>query len=224
MKILKYSLLVILSIVIFSACEKNYDNFITKTTYYPTFELEGGSLIRHQAGTPYTDLAVIAKEGDTEIDVTAAADPYIGEVDPNTPGIYAIDYFATNVDGYDGSATRLIVVTNEPNNNDHDLSGTYRLDNASLVPFNIEIEKNKADGTYKMGSLYGYEETYGSVYTMPVELVYVESGLAALIPMIDLFGYHLTATVEIAENGDLSFTISRDGGARILSRVWRKVQ
>ncbi|MGQ8338853.1 immunoglobulin-like domain-containing protein [Sunxiuqinia sp. A32] len=223
MKILKYSLLVILSLVIFSSCEKDYDSFITKITYYPTFELEGGNLIRHQAGTPYTDLNVIALEGETEIDVTAVPNPNIGEVDYNTPGIYAIDYFATNVDGYDGTTTRYVIITNEPDNNSHDLSGTYVLDNPSLVPFEIVIEKNKADGTYNMGSFYGYEKTYGDEYKMPVRIVYVEDGLGALMPMVDLFGYYLTASCTIAENGDLSFSISRDGNAWS-SRVWRKVQ
>lgn len=223
MKILKYSLITILMLVVFSACEKDYDSFITKITYYPTFELDGGVFIRHQAGTPYTDPQVIAKEGDTEIEVTAIPNPNIGDVDSNVPGIYAIDYFATNIDGYDGTATRYVIVTNEPNNNSHDLSGTYRLDNASLVPFDIVIEKNKETGIYTMGSFYGYENTYGNEYKMPVEIVYVESGLAALVPMVDLFGYYLTATCTIDDNGDLNFAISRDGSVWS-SRIWRKVQ
>ena len=74
-----------------------------------------------------------------------------------------------------------------------------------------------------MGSFYGYEETYGDIYKMPVRIVYVESGLAALVPMVDLFGYYLTATGTINENGDLIFSISRDGNAWS-SRIWRKVQ
>lgn len=223
MKILKYSLIVILSVVVFSACEKDYDSFITKVTYYPTFELDGGTLVKHQAGTAYTDLSVIAKEGESEIEVTAVPNSNIGNVDGNTPGIYAIDYFATNKDGYDGTTTRYIIVTNEPNNNNHELSGTYRLDNASLIPFDIVIEKNKADGTYTMPSFYGYENTYGDEYKMTRKLVYIESGLAALVPTFDLFGYYLSATCTISENGDLSFAASRDGNAWS-SRVWRKVQ
>lgn len=223
MKIIKYKLVILLCIVFLASCEKDYDSFITKVTYYPTFELEGGIYYKHPAGTSYTEPGVIAKEGETEIDVTIIANPNIGEVDPNAPGIYAVDYFATNVDGYDGSTTRNVIVTNEPNNNSHDLSGTYRLDNANLVPFDIEIEKNKETGIYRMGSFYGYENTYGNVYKMPVDIAYVEDGIAGLIPMIDLFGYYLTASCDIAENGDLTFSINRDGSAWS-TRIWRKVQ
>ncbi|MDQ1769652.1 DUF5011 domain-containing protein [Labilibaculum sp. A4] len=213
-KILYISLLAI--ITLFSACDDKETEDISRITYFPDFTLEGGQFYRHEMGTAYTEPGVVAMEGENELTVTTT-----GEVDSNVPGLYEIVYSATNVDGFIGTISRYVIVTDEIDDSAVNLSGEYELVNSSLVIFSVPVKKKDA-GYYNMGSLYGYEETYGAQYTMPIRFVYVRAGEIALVPLVDIFGYHLTATGTVSVDNVIKFNISRDG-TPWSSRTWKKL-
>ncbi len=213
-KILYISLLAI--ITLFSACDDKETEDISRITYFPDFTLEGGQFYRHEMGTAYTEPGVVAMEGENELTVTTT-----GEVDSNVPGLYEIVYSATNVDGFIGTISRYVIVTDEIDDSAVNLSGEYELVNSSLVIFSVPVKKKDA-GYYNMGSLYGYEETYGAQYTMPIRFVYVRTGEIALVPLVDIFGYHLTATGTVSVDNVIKFNISRDG-TPWSSRTWKKL-
>ncbi|WP_461631909.1 immunoglobulin-like domain-containing protein [Labilibaculum euxinus] len=203
-------------ITLFSACDDKETEDISRITYFPDFTLEGGQFYRHEMGTAYTEPGVVAMEGENELTVTTT-----GEVDSNVPGLYEIVYSATNVDGFIGTISRYVIVTDEIDDSAVNLSGEYELVNSSLVIFSVPVKKKDA-GYYNMGSLYGYEETYGAQYTMPIRFVYVRTGEIALVPLVDIFGYHLTATGTVSVDNVIKFNISRDG-TPWSSRTWKKL-
>jgi hypothetical protein len=119
MKIIKYKLIVIACILFLAACEKDYDSFITKVTYYPEVEMLGEPLVFVPTEGSYVDPGVIATENDEEIEVIVTSD-----IDYSTPGNYSIDYTAENSDGYTKTVSRQIIVY-DSNVSSEDISGTY---------------------------------------------------------------------------------------------------
>lgn len=213
-KILYISLLAV--ITLFSACDDKETEDISRTTYYPDFTLEGGQFYRHEMGTAYTEPGVVAMEGENELAVVTT-----GEVDSNVPGLYEIVYSATNVDGFDGSISRYVIVTDEVDDSAVNLSGEYELVHGSYVIFSVPVKKKDA-GYYTMGSLLGYEKTFGAQYTMPIRFVYVRAGEIAVVPMVDIFGDALTATGTVSAENVFVFIVSANGEAWA-SRTWKKL-
>jgi hypothetical protein len=85
---------------------------ISRVTYYPTFELEGGDLVVYEVGDPaYSEPGIEVTEGGQPIDFETEGE---SAVDTSTPGFYEVRYSAVNKDGYAGTAVRTIVVL-EPN-------------------------------------------------------------------------------------------------------------
>lgn len=102
-----------------ASCEEETTDDVSFVTTYPEFTLEGGQIIFATVAEGYTEPGVTAMEGETSLQLTVT-----GEVDPSTPGYYAITYSATNSDGFDGSATREVIITSEDISGT-DLSGSY---------------------------------------------------------------------------------------------------
>lgn len=95
MKILKYIAIAMLSSVIFTSCEKDYESHITKVTPAPVLELIGGNPIVLFKGTPYVDPGIHA----TEIvgkDTTELKYEIINEVKVDVPGTYKLFYKVLN--------------------------------------------------------------------------------------------------------------------------------
>jgi hypothetical protein len=103
MKIIKYKLIVIACIFFLAACEKDYDSFITKVTYYPEIEMLGEPLVFVPSGGSYDDPGAISIENGEEIETQVSSN-----VDYSTPGDYSIDYTAENTDGYTKTDSRRI--------------------------------------------------------------------------------------------------------------------
>jgi hypothetical protein len=119
MKIIKYKLIVIACIFFLAACEKDYDSFITKVTYYPEIEMLGEPLVFVPTGGSYDDPGAISTENGEEIETQVSSN-----VDYSTPGDYSIDYTAENTDGYTKTDSRRIIVY-DSNVSSEDISGTY---------------------------------------------------------------------------------------------------
>jgi hypothetical protein len=98
------------------SCEKNVDSDgISKITYYPTFEMVGDDFQIIPLGTPYTDPGISATENGQDLPVTTTVtgtiQDYSGSaVNSDLANEYLIDYSATNSDGFQGSASRVVWV------------------------------------------------------------------------------------------------------------------
>lgn len=120
MKNIKKICFVVLALATIASC--SYEPEIGSTeTNFPILTIAGDAIFVTTKGTPYTDQGATAKEGSTTIAVTATG---ADKVNTNTIGVYKITYAAVNKDGYDASAIRTIIVTdNKPSA--IDLTGTW---------------------------------------------------------------------------------------------------
>lgn len=107
------------------SCEKDTEG-ISKTTFYPVFDMQGEQFQTILVGENYTDSAVTATEGEETIEVTAT-----GSVDTSTPGVYVFSYSATNRDGFTRTINRYVGVI-DPAVADVDLSGQYKRNAGAL--------------------------------------------------------------------------------------------
>lgn len=160
-------------LVLGSGCQKELTSEgVSKTTYYVTFDLTGGSLVTTPKGTPFTDPGFKATEGTTDVSGKTAV---TGSVDPNTIGIYELTYSAVNSDGFSASSVRTVIVY-DPTAPETNLKGDYLANVARQAPYtrsfkdlNVKIEKKAPGifyvsdllgGFYDQGSNYGYGPNY----------------------------------------------------------------
>lgn len=175
MKKVLYSLLFLCGILGLWSCDETSED-TSKITYFVTFELKGDEVMLVPAGTTFTDPGVVAMEG--EDDVTASV-VVKSNVDAAKIGVYSVSYFATNVDGFDSSAERTVIVYDPSITTD--ASGAYTVDSSvsyrdmggSKAPFkgdfNVTI-KQVAPGVFSIsdfiGGWYDQGAAYGSTYAM----------------------------------------------------------
>jgi len=165
MKILKYITIVMFLSAILSSCEKDYESYITKVTYYPSIELLGNQFMTVTLGQAFTDPGVIVKIGDDEVDV----DQVSGTVDVNTTGVYSISYSKVNEDGFSASAQRFVGVI-DPGVLANDFSGAYQRTayGANTTPSGIATWTKVADGLYTCNNVGGVPDDNVFVYNIYV--------------------------------------------------------
>ncbi|MBL3656869.1 immunoglobulin-like domain-containing protein [Fulvivirga sediminis] len=187
------------------SCDDDTDD-VSFITTYPDFEIQGGTYLSIVSGNSYEDAGAIATEGENQLEVTSS-----GSVDSDTPGLYTITYTATNSDGYDGSAQRVIAVTEEDVSSE-DLSGPYLSGSRSV---NYE---QRASGLYYGENLWA-DSNGVSGYFLHTE------GSTILVPQQDSpFGAY-TGSGTINGDGTISlrFEIIEGGNAgAVLSRTLTK--
>ncbi|MFV9552252.1 immunoglobulin-like domain-containing protein [Algibacter sp. PT7-4] len=134
-------MVLVFSLACFVSCSEE-NPIPSEITYFPTFELEGGQYLLVQKGVAYTDTGVKALAGDSELPLTTT-----GTVNTDQVGLYRLDYSATNVDGFDGTSFRYVIVADDPAAiASADLSGSYTRDtNAAHVMTLTKV----ADGFYQ---------------------------------------------------------------------------
>jgi Domain of unknown function (DUF5011) len=120
MKNIKKIYFLVLSLATLVSC--SYEPEIgSKETSFPIVTINGETVFVTTKGTPYTDQGATAKEGTATIPVTTTG---ADKVDTNTIGVYKITYAAVNKDGFDASAIRTVIVTdNKPST--IDLTGNW---------------------------------------------------------------------------------------------------
>ncbi|MBC9796829.1 immunoglobulin-like domain-containing protein [Sinomicrobium weinanense] len=168
MKIFKINILVIVVLGFLAVSCSEERPIESDITFYPTFELAGGPYVLVEKGTSYEDV-VTAMEGDTEIEVVTT-----GSVDTNVEGLYVLNYSATNSDGFDGTALRYVIVTDQIENvRNNDLSGKYEPGNDNDGTQTIT---KIADGFYNCPDVFpsnGISAIFGqvndSVLVIPVQ-------------------------------------------------------
>lgn len=89
---------------------------ISRITYFPEFELEGGDFYLLDEGEPFVDPGVTVLEQGTEIPFTVTYNGrysgYSGSSIGTDPDQYTLTYNAVNRDGFAASASRTIIAVN----------------------------------------------------------------------------------------------------------------
>lgn len=106
-------------IMLLASCESTDTANVSFVTTYPVIELEGDEIMVLGLGSDYTEPGAMATVGEEEIALETE-----GTVDPDTPGVYPVNYTASNSDGYSRTATRQVVIY-DPETDAVDLSGSY---------------------------------------------------------------------------------------------------
>lgn len=106
-------------IMLLASCESTDTANVSFVTTYPVIELEGDEIMVLGLGSDYTEPGAVATVGEEEIALETE-----GTVDPDTPGVYPVNYTASNSDGYSRTATRQVVIY-DPETDAVDLSGSY---------------------------------------------------------------------------------------------------
>jgi surface protein with Ig-like domain len=123
---IKIILVLLIAIIVNASCNKGSDfNYpagtvgISKIVYFPLVSTIGARLMIIPQGSSFTDPGVDATLNSQPVTPTIT-----GSVDPTTPGVYVINYSASNPQGFSASDFRTVVVigTDVAAN---DFSGTY---------------------------------------------------------------------------------------------------
>ena len=151
----KYAILLISIIAFLSSCKKDpiISNDkrvgISRVTYYANITLTGDQIISIPVGGNFTDPGVKATAAGQDVPVKTT-----GTVDNSKPGLYILDYSATNADGYTSSASRIVVVTPGTETPGVDISGTYSSVPVGTTPGPATITK-VASGVYFTSNCWG---------------------------------------------------------------------
>ena len=157
-----------------TSCGDKESEGLSRITYYPTIDLEGGSYIVWNKGTAWQEPGYISfmNGEDVTSEVTISGTP-----DVNKSGIYTLTYTTKkNEDGFDASASRTVVVL-DPNS---DIEGfymtqpdSYRSYNGADVAYGRAFEIliiDNGDGTLTvddlLGGWYCQRAGYGTNYAM----------------------------------------------------------
>jgi hypothetical protein len=140
----KISTAFLLALFVLAGCKKDTTADVSKAVKvsFPAIALNGNAVVIVAVGAAYTDAG-----GKLTDDITGAVSdiqPTSSNVNTAIPGLYVVTYSATNANGFETSASRLVAVTSV--NNPIDRSGTY-LRTATGV--NCYITK-LASGVYKV--------------------------------------------------------------------------
>ena len=152
MKKIIYILSIVFSLTALISCEKTSEDTST-ITYYVTFEINGDATTLVPVGDSYTELGVVAMEGETDVTSSVIRK---GEVNSEEIGVYTISYSATNIEGYSSSIVRTVVVYDPEITTD--ISGNYMV----------------ADGTNRLTILTGARIAYDGY---PVSIKYMGPGV-----------------------------------------------
>ena len=112
---------IFLLITLFTSCDDNETEGISRITYYPILTMSGDEIVVLNIGDTYTEAGASAKTGEDEVEVIVD-----GTVNTAEAGIYAIEYSAFNEDGFSAVALRQVIVQDLASIAGTDLSGTYK--------------------------------------------------------------------------------------------------
>lgn len=104
---------VVISGLLLTSCDSDSSAGVSRVTNYPVFEFNGESTVFVEQGSTYSDPGVVATENGAVIPTTTSfAGKYRGAktLDVNTIDQYTQTYSATNVDGFQGTTTRKVIV------------------------------------------------------------------------------------------------------------------
>lgn len=122
-------ILMIATVFIISACEKNDFNYPEGTvgssyiTKYANFTMKGDRYTVLKPGETYVEAGVTAESEGNQLAVTIGGE----KVNTSASGVYTIKYFATNKDGFTTYVPRTVVIADiKPSAKLNDFSGKYK--------------------------------------------------------------------------------------------------
>lgn len=175
MKKVIYSLLVFCTLIGLWGCEKTSEG-TTQTTYYVNFEINGDETTLVPVGEAFTDLGVVATEGDEDVTASVTVESNVNTAEI---GLYSVSYSAVNADGFSSSVVRTVIVydpsitTDASGDYTEDSSVSYRVASAGTANFKDDFYvsvSQVAPGIFYVSDFLGgwYEQGsgYGSAYAM----------------------------------------------------------
>jgi hypothetical protein len=151
LKVIKILILFLLTATL-ASCDKWDDTAdISHVSYLPEFEMTGGeflSIIKDSADFKLPPIRVTVQGKDVTW-IILNSKPYY---DITTPGIYIIEYYAENDEGFSKTADRILAVTYEDVTG-NDLSGDYESNTFGSVE--MRITKLDSRGLYKCEDVFG---------------------------------------------------------------------
>ena len=119
MKVLYKYCLIIASVFLLAACDKETEG-LSRITNYVEFDIQGDNPTIVQVGDPYIDLGVIATLSGKDVTSTVVTK---SNVEYKEMGMYTVEYSSINADGLKSRAVRDVIVCNPSVTTD--LSGVY---------------------------------------------------------------------------------------------------
>jgi hypothetical protein len=171
MKHIKNISIVVLALFLLTGCKKDSTADVSKSVKvsYPSIALNGNALVTVAVGAAYTDAG--AKLTDDITGAVSDIQPTSSNVNTAAPGLYVVTYSASNANGFQTTASRLVAVTSV--NNPIDRSGTYLRTATGINCYILKI----APGVYKVtnpggagvgtGTIVYMVETALNVYSAP---------------------------------------------------------
>ncbi len=214
----------------FTACDNEPSaKDISRVTYFPSFEYEGGDFSIVPCGTDFTLAPVKATENGVELPVTTDIDgAFFGSTafDVNSADKYVITSSATNADGFDGLVTRTVMVacTGDLINS---LEGLYSATvvrngvmSAQYQNLKYVIIKKVGPNQYQLsdaiGGYYAIGRAYGDAYNA--------SGLVITANNIPANDFSFSGPVGVgAFGGSLTmsdFDVNPENGTITFTSVW----
>jgi hypothetical protein len=160
-------------IIVLGACNKdeihNTDTQVgrSRITNFAVLQFSGAKNVSIVKGSAYTEPGVKAFEGGVEIPVKTT-----GAVNTATPGLYTLNYSATNKDGYSASTSRNVYVIPAAETPGADLSGKY--DYVGSTVYTSTVTKIAA-------GVYSTDNCWSGGSVIPITFI-SSDGLTLLIP------------------------------------------
>ena len=198
MKKVAYIFLTLALVLSAASCAKEDHAKGLTVTYYPVFELTGGSIYAHQVGTTWAEPGISAVVNGEDVTDKLVIDD---TVDGSTSGVYTVKYSYTNKDGFVNSKTRTVVVYDKANAGTADISGTYAT--ATCKYYKL------ADGSYNNS----YNDRYGFSFKQKITkgpaagLFYMQDLLTGLYESYAGYGASYAFKAFILLNADNSIDL-----------------
>ncbi len=164
----------LLSVLLSVSCHDITTEDITKVTYYVDIDLEGGDQYLLPVGTAYVEPGMTATENGEDVSSKVQIS---GTVDHTKIGFYDIEYSATNVDGFNKSVTRKVIVY-DPSVT-VDISGDYAVD--ANLSHRLQLNNSAVIKYSDMASMYGAGDY--STYVVKIEKI-----VPGIFSVTDFFG------------------------------------
>ena len=148
--------LLIVSPLIFMACDAEETGGVNLVTNYAVLETLGDPIIFVEIGSAYTEPGVSATISGEAVEFET-----IGSVDAGTPGIYDLQYLVVNSDGFPATSNRIVYVYE----NDGSVAGVYDGLRVGRAGGPILVTTTGTAGTYSisdiLGGHYEFERGFG---------------------------------------------------------------
>lgn len=147
----------------FSSCETDSTGDVSRITIFPELTLLGESTMFSEVGQPFDDPGADASIGGASVEFET-----ISGVDTTKPGFYNVTYVATNSDGFEAAASRVVIIYE----NNGTVAGIYDGIRANRGLGGLVLVSSVSGNDFAVSDLLGgwYQfgpNNYGPAYAFP---------------------------------------------------------